>query len=86
MVKKKKDSCAGKGSAVGQLNKSKVLFHVVFLAAPLHTLYIAFFLPTMEFFFISVALGKKNILAFGLRIFLLELQLLPLIPAEIGGI
>lgn len=60
MVEKKKDSCAGKGSAVGQLNKSNVLFHVVFLAAPLHTLYVAFLLPIMDFFFYFCGIRGKN--------------------------
>lgn len=57
---KKKDSCASESSGIVQLNKSKVLFHVVFLAAPLHTLYIALFLPTVTFPFDFCGIRKKT--------------------------
>lgn len=43
-----------------QLNKSEVLFHVVSLAALLHTLYIALFLPAMSFIFNFCGIKKKG--------------------------
>lgn len=64
--RKEKDSCSCEGSAFVQLNKSEVLFHVVSLAALLHTLYIALFLPAMSFIFNFCGIkkgGKENILA-----------------------
>lgn len=65
--RKEKDSCSCEGSAFVQLNKSEVLFHVVSLAALLHTLYIALFLPAMSFIFNFCGIKKKggneNILA-----------------------
>lgn len=57
--RKEKDSCTCEGSAFVQLNKSEVLFHVVFLAPLLHTLYIALFLATMSFIFNFCGI-KKN--------------------------
>lgn len=58
-----------------QLNKSEALFHV-FLAALLHTLYIALFLPAMSFIFnfcgIKTKIGEKKNIGQSLS-FLLEL-------------
>lgn len=56
--RKEKDSCTCEGSAFVQLNKSDVLFHVVFLAALSHTLYIALFLPAMSFIFNCCGIKK----------------------------
>lgn len=58
---KKKTAVPARAQRSGQLNKSKVLFRVVFLAAPSHTLYIAFFTPHHGFFFYFCGIkGKKN--------------------------